>query len=173
MARHWPMLRDLVAVLVALLRNQDDNGMDFYFTSSKIKYGPFKEPKDFLDTINQMKPKRTVLRNIIAESESKERADDIREALSQVLNLIGDSGYDRKLTLIILTDGIWRGVSQKRTVANLIVSCIERWGDRDPNLLENRGLSLQFVQFGDDKDATDEFKYMDDEIATWDGAKLP
>jgi hypothetical protein len=170
MAKHWPRVRDLVAVLVTLLHGQDDDGMELYFTSSTKKYGPYSEPKDFVDRINEKKPKEKEEENV-----QKQTEDDIREVLFHILNLVGKPTYERKLTLIILTDGIWKDISQKRTVANGIVHWLERWEDRQSlkDMLRQRGLSIQFVQFGDDEDATREFDYMDNRLVKSDGTKLP
>lgn len=187
MGQHWPMVRGLVSVLTALLYGQDANGMDIYFTSSSERYGPFTEPVQFTNLINKMKAiNRT---SIIGEqgprrSPTNDRADDIRESLGEILSLVAtpskqrtNKHYTRKLTIIIFTDGCWDGITRKRTVAERIVSWIDQWEDEDHlhKMLENenRGLSIQFVQFGNDKEATIEFEYMDNELANIDGTPLP
>lgn len=174
MAKHWPRVRELVATLVTLLHGQDDNGMEMYFTSSETKHGPITEPFQFVDIINQMKPKVEISQDRASISEAK-RADDIRKALAQILSLVGQTTYKRKLTLIILTDGIWKGISNRRTVADRIVTSFQEWQDEDilKEMLEIRGLSIQFVQFGDDKAAEMEFEYMDNHLVKSNGEKLP
>lgn len=177
MGEHWPRARELVAVIVALLHGQDDNGMEIYFTSSTKKFGPFTEPKQFTDIINRMRPRATEAGRGEVDDEGSEKkdqgsmqhetADDIRDVLQHILSLVGKKDYDRKLTLIILTDGVWKGVGDKKSVAKQIANWLERWEDRKAlkKLLLVRGLSLQFVQFGNDPDATEQFEYMDDHLA--------
>ena len=177
MESHWPRVRELVAVIVALLYGQDDNGMEIYFTSSMDPFGPFSEPKDFVRVINKMKPKAAPSPDEADETilDEANRADDIRKVLFHILGLVGKKGYKRKLTLIILTDGLWKGISDKRTVANGIVNCLEQWQDEKAlrEMLKVRGVSLQFVQFGKDEAARKEFTYMDDHLVNSKGRRLP
>lgn len=188
MCQHWPMMRSLVIVLAALLYGQDDNGMDIYFTSSNTRHGPFTEPTEFVKIINKMEPAerypKTDKQGRKRSLNDDGRANDIRTSLNEILSLVGTQpkhmtkeNYTRKLTLIIFTDGRWVGIKKKRTVAEQIVHWVNRWGDKDhlQKMLENenRGLSFQFVQFGNDKQATKEFEYMDNDLANTDGTRLP
>jgi hypothetical protein len=174
MLEYWPMLRQLVAVLVALLHGQDDNGMEIYFTSSTNKFGSFTEPKDFVDTINAMKPGDKDARKRAGSTEDA-NPDDITDVLLHLLGLAGKAVYKENFTLIVLTDGIWKGIQKKRTVANGIVNCLERWENKTSmkDKLGVRGFSIQFVQFGNDKDASEEFGYMDDDLKYNDGTTVP
>jgi hypothetical protein len=177
MAEHWPMARNLVSVLAALLYEQDDNGMDLYFTSTTKKCGTFGEPQAFANAINEMRPRTDSSPEIRTQLTAKDstKADDIRFTLSHILDLIGESGYRRKTTLLILTDGVWKGISRKRTVADKITNQMQQWADRGTmkSLVFNRGLSIQFIQFGDDDEATAEFDYLDNRLADSEGNLLP
>ncbi|KAL2075033.1 hypothetical protein VTL71DRAFT_8813 [Oculimacula yallundae] len=178
MGKYWPWARDLVAVLVALLHGQDDNGMEIYFTSSTKTYGPFTEPNEFVSIINQMNPKTRQSDNLQEQGDNharQEKADDIRKVLGRILDKVGEETYHRKLTLIILTDGVWKGITEKRTVAEMIVSKLEMWYDKAllKEMMQDRGVSLQFVQFGNDPQASAVFGLMDDNLRASDGKKIP
>src|SRR3569833_1791089 len=100
--------------------------------------------------------------------------NDIREVLGHVLGQ-WRSTYKRKLTLIVLPDGIWPNIGWKRTVANRIVTFLETWDDKSElkKMLRKRGLSIQFIQLGDDPDARAELENMDDSLMSSVGVKLP
>ncbi|KAH6661990.1 hypothetical protein B0J14DRAFT_311898 [Halenospora varia] len=177
MEDHWHRIRELVAVMVALLYGQDDNGMELYFTSSAKKFGPFTEPYQFVEKINEMRPNRP-RRNLPKHGDMGqeiENSDDIREVLFDILNLVGKGMYRRKLTLIIFTDGVWKDINDKRTVAHGIANRLQIWEDKPAlkQMVEARDISLQFVQFGDDWQATEEFKYLDNDLTKPDGTPLP
>ena len=199
MAKHWIWARDLLAVLVAFLYGQDDDGMELYFTSSKKPVGTLHQPKEFvalmnsnipiIDDVEQTPVNRTststtetsmARSNTMLTSASQESdPDDIREVLGEIL-----AGWSkkylkqqRKLTLIVLTDGIWKTPSarSKRMVANGIIHSLERWQDKGPlnEQLSSRGLSIQFIRFGNDPDAIQELDWMDDHLTATDGTILP
>lgn len=82
----------------------------------------------------------------------------------------------KKLTLIVLTDGVWAGVDKKGIVANGIVYAVETAQNRGGSLkkeLGQRGLSIQFVRFGNDEEAIAELDYMDNSLRGTDGQPLP
>lgn len=177
MGVHWSRVRELIGVLVAMLNAQDDNGMEIYFTSCAKPFGPLHEPKQFVDIVNKMRPKDppdNSERNEAVWAEAA-RANDIRKVLMEILHMIGNTVYQRKVTLIILTDGIWSGIGAKRTVADRIVNFLEQWQDERSlkGKLKSRGVSIQFIQFGDDEDAKNELKYLDDELENSEGHRLP
>jgi hypothetical protein len=159
--------------------------MELYFTSSPDKLGPFTEPKQFVELINRNKPRESPSDNSqgrwSTSATTRETADDIRVVLGRILDKVGDPDkvgeqtYNRKLTLIILTDGIWKGIGDKRGVADTIVSKLGMWIDKIPlkELMDERGLSLQFVRFGDDRSAREELEYLDDNLTNSRGERLP
>jgi len=202
MAKHWIWARELLAVLVAFLYGQDDDGMELYFTSSKKPVGTFHQPKEFVALMNKNAPiaddvehasvnrsnispmDTSVARSstvLTSASNASNEADpeDIREVLGDILD--GWSRkylkQQRKLTLIVLTDGIWKTPSArtKRMVANEIIRSLEKWQDKEylNEQLGSRGLSIQFIRFGNDRDAIQELDWMDNHLTATDGTKLP
>lgn len=168
-----------MAVIAAILHGQDKDGIDLYFTSSKQKYDNRVDPKDFVDMINAMNPEKRKASSAMSSGSSSSHgahdpADDIRDVLGHIL---GSVRPDKKLTLLIFTDGIWRGISRKRTVAENITQVLHSWQDKPAmNQLLNseiRGLSIQFIQFGDDEAAAVEFDYMDNRLTNSDMERMP
>ncbi|KAK3365510.1 hypothetical protein B0T24DRAFT_636000 [Lasiosphaeria ovina] len=201
MDEYWLWAMDLVSVLVAFLYGQDDDGMELYFTSSRAPVGSFHEPKQFIEAMSRMKPKPRsrlggspsaptpsalppgspfIMRTGTTSTTSSNQLDqeDIRESLAEILEQWGRKHAKKekkKLTLIILTDGVWPGISKKETVANEIIRALEKWQDKVPlkEQLGSRGLSIQFVRFGDDPKAIEILDWMDNELSTMNGEQLP
>ncbi|KAK3325925.1 hypothetical protein B0H66DRAFT_143467 [Apodospora peruviana] len=134
MAEHWLWAMDLVSILVAFLYGQDDDGMELYFTSSRKPEGTFREPCEFIEATHRMKPvsisgpttpsattaqppiNPSILRTVTTSTSSSNEfyREDISESLESILDQWSRKHAKRekkKLTLIILTDGIWSGVS--------------------------------------------------------------
>ena len=72
----------------------------------------------------------------------------------------------RKMTIIVLTDGKWKDMTNKLAVDNKIVGFCQRLRALRPNSLEEdeRRLSIQFVQFGEDAQATHRLRRLDDQL---------
>jgi hypothetical protein len=199
MSEHWIFARELLAVLTAFLYGYDRDGMELYFSSSRKHFGPFHEPKEFVDAMDKMRPKPTEAANrgealkqpefgsaflpstivrsgtqSTASSTGETDADDIRTVLNELINAWRKQ-YKKHLTVIILTDGVWPSVAQKKTVTNLITTHIEMWKDQKKlkKELDERGLSFQFVRFGDNKEAIDELDRMDNYLMASDNTSLP
>jgi hypothetical protein len=188
MAKYWVFARHLVSLLVALIYDQDDDGMELYFTSSKEPIRKLREPREFVDAMNKMRPRsesekhndslpniaETIYRSATGFTASEptitgdahsSHADDIRYTLVHILQRWQED-YKRKLTLIVFTDGVWKDVKEKKTVADNLIVQLSTWQDRDElkTKLKDRDLTIQFVQFGDNSEATKLFKWMDDEL---------
>lgn len=205
MTEHWIYARDLVSVLVAFLHGQDDDGIDLYFTASSQPVGTFHEPKQFVEEMNKHRPydgsqpkfsdTQSLLGNTPSEfvppqsipragtastASSSELGEtrNINEVLDGILRPWSTGfheGDKKKLTLIVLTDGIWAGVRNKRIVASCIKNAVETALNRGPlrKQLGQRGLSIQFVRFGNDPQAMEILDYMDNHLAGDDGKPLP
>lgn len=115
-------------------------------------------------------------------SSSSDLSANIYEVLKEILRDWSnrflkkeDKKEKKKLTLIVLTDGIWAGVLRKSIVAREITNAVENAQSRGSlrKQLGQRGLSIQFVRFGNDPDAVAELDYMDNDLAGEDGEPLP
>lgn len=109
---------------------------------------------------------------------SNETSENINEVLYGILRNWSTSFMKKekkKLTLIVLTDGVWSGVHKKGIVANGITHAVETAQGKGSlrKQLGQRGLSIQFVRFGNDVEAIRELDYMDDNLTGTDGQPLP
>ncbi|KAJ0103838.1 uncharacterized protein J7T55_000466 [Diaporthe amygdali] len=203
MAEHWIYARELLSVLVAFLYGQDDDGIDLYFTSSSELVGTFHEPKQFFQEMNnhcpshgshrEFKAGQTSIQDLQSDfipSDSIPRAtttstassNEVNENITHVLDgILGNWSSNfikkekKKLTLIILTDGIWSGVRNKGTVKGGIVHAVERAQNQGAlrKQIGERGLSIQFVRFGHDEEAIAKLEHMDNNLEDTDGQPLP
>ncbi|KAH6656535.1 hypothetical protein BKA67DRAFT_531800 [Truncatella angustata] len=142
---------------------------------------PSSEPPSMarIPSMYKTTPPRTNTHATTSSTASNElNAEDIRDSLREILDNWGSRQFKKKgkkLTLIIFTDGIWNDVKQKQSVSRQIVSLLEWWLDKNTHKeqLENRGLSIQFVRFGNDTDAIEELDRMDKNLTMSDGTQLP
>jgi hypothetical protein len=192
MATHWMWARDLLSVLVALLYGQDSDGMDLFFTSSTRKQGNYTEPRQFFDAMTKMTPEDVTQSHLsdgkpaTGETSGSARRklsvdagsdadpslplsttayadpNDISKSLNAILEM-WTTRYKRKLTILILTDGVWSSIKSRHTVADWIGIYLQKKMDdeRFKDKVEKRYLSIQFIQFGDDARTAREMALMD------------
>jgi hypothetical protein len=193
------MVEALASVLVALLYKQDSDGMELFFTSSSEPVGTFTLPQQFYEEITRMRPVSsdeqtqsiTVESQAATSSPTRDHVDedirsetssnssggpdiDIRDVLGHILGPSGRAKYNRKLTVLILTDGVWNGIP-KRKVADKLAALLDRWLEKSKSesKLRKRKLSVQFIHFGDNPEAEEELKRMDNNLTDKQGNVLP
>jgi len=67
------------------------------------------------------------------------------------------------MTLIILTDGLWKGAASSDDVENLIAGFITNLNERLKKW-ESRWFSIQFVSFGEDEEALKRLDKLDNDM---------
>jgi hypothetical protein len=177
MADSWPQATELLDVLVRKARNLDENGMDLYFTHTKGKPNA---------VVRRQKDGKLVRAPTLPRVDSKNDAAKFNEAmkdpdsrpvsgaktdLSLMLDFLLDkyimhirdigTNKAKKQTIIVLTDGKW-GLDK---VSKVIKDFVNKWKGLDRDNLESRSVGIQFVQFGDDLDATLRLEYLDNKLA--------
>lgn len=99
-----------------------------------------------------------------AKREAKSRPYHIETNMANTLNHIFDRylvDARRRMTLVILTDGIWNGTLESKGVERAIADFLKK-----PALaqrLEKRWFTIQFIAFG--SDIPNILKHLDDDIA--------
>jgi hypothetical protein len=162
MAKHWTAAADIVELLVHHGTKFDDNGVDFYVTNYVTDPDTFcKGQRDF----------HSIKKSMHQAYPKLQYATDMPEQLGKLfrsniadLMLAQRKGRPlRKMTFFILTDGEWAGTDNRDAVGDKIVSFVSRafsiLGD-----LEDRAVSIQFIQFGRDEVATETLRQLDDEL---------
>lgn len=163
MTEHWSSAVNIVELIVDRARDFDPNGVDFYVTN-------FVTDPDV--TVNGQKDFAVIKKAMDMAAPKPEYATDMAGQLGALFASIMTnlkvqqrrSIDPRKMTFFILTDGIWSGTENRDAVGDKIVSFVQRafkiLGD-----LEDRAVSIQFIQFGRDEQATKDLKRLDDELS--------
>jgi hypothetical protein len=143
-------------------KGQDKNGMDLYFTIGSVnvkkcdRKGPFSEAMKMARPQDKMHTDIRTRLGIIFDGYCREAK----------INTTANKNA-RNLTIIILTDGIWAGTADKDEVRRKIVNFIDSLNNV-VGTHGNRPVSIEFVQFGDDPEATDRLRSLDNDLK-WQG----
>ena len=156
MRKDWFQATYTLETLVMKAHGLDPDGMDLTFTTGKIKVEGKEEPKAFVQAMKDGYPKEHVATNMV-ESLSKILNEYIRKLRSRDQT----SSSTNTVTLIVLTDGLWDGTTQKEHVKEKIVEFLQELERLRLNNIEFRPFSIEFVQFGHDADATRRLKDLD------------
>lgn len=158
MGEHWYEATELLDVLVKKAKGLDDDGMDLKFTTGNITLDGENSASKFRDRMNAARPKMR----------SQERAHtDLRSSLGNILHGYISrlkhypSGNVKDVVLLILTDGIWAGMEKKDEVGQHIKKFSNELKALDYDL-KQRPFSVEFIQFGNNKLATQRLRYLDD-----------
>ncbi|KAI9767404.1 MAG: hypothetical protein M1839_004508 [Geoglossum umbratile] len=151
MRRHWYEATYLLETLVRKAAGQDTDGMDLTFTSGSARVERGKSASKFREAMQ---------RDDVRPNDS--RVTDVRSSLGTIFKDYEMSkGKVKDLTIIILTDGKWEGVRDKYEVDNMVI----QFGKK---LKGYRPVGIEFVQFGNDRDATYRLRRLDMDLK-WQG----
>jgi hypothetical protein len=156
MKQHWAIATQVLITLAMKIGPLDKDGLDLIYTIGhnhnlkEIKGwsipGKFKTSmRDVGEEINHM------------------YKTNMKEALEKVFDKYTDTS--KKMTLIVLTDGLWEGCANKDDVEKLIASFLTKLKPRLKKW-ESRWFSIQFVSFGEDVHALDRLRKLDDNMPT-------
>ena len=160
----WWEAKFLLETLLEKARGLDENGIDVMFTIGSDK-----------DNLQNQKGKSKImaLMNNMGARPQKGHGNhtDMTEVLGKIfkkyiVHAKRNTHYKlpvNNLTLIVLTDGIWAGTRNKHEVSAKIVNFSKEL-ERTIGSLEERPVSIQFIQFGYDIDATARLKALDDNL---------
>ncbi|KAJ9602690.1 hypothetical protein H2200_012884 [Cladophialophora chaetospira] len=175
MAEHWPQATELLDVLVKKAKNLDENGMDLYFTHTNGKpnavFDRQGEGKVRISTFPKVDGKKDVakFKEAMKVPDSKPvpaAKTDMSLMLGFLLDMyikqLKDVGTNKakKQTIIILTDGKW----ELDKVSEVIKDFVNDWKGLDRDKIKSRSMGIQFVQFGNDPDATLRLDYLDNKL---------
>ncbi|KAL8922484.1 MAG: hypothetical protein Q9172_003549 [Xanthocarpia lactea] len=166
MKRHWAWTKFLLRTLVQKVAGQDENGLDLSFTLGQQKLE------------NEKSTSRLWERRMREATPMSEARTDMKAPLHEIL-----SGYlqrvkhqqryqptkqCRKLTLIIMTDGVWAGMGKNQHAVNDIIVKFIHGLESLVGDLVHRPVSIEFIQFGDDPEATYRLRRLDTDMK-WKG----
>lgn len=176
MSDHWPQATELLDVLVRKARNLDENGIDLYFTHENGKPNAvLSRGKGSADIRAPTFPKVNGKNHVAKFKEAMRTAKPgpshgAKTDLSMMLGFLLDKYIThledfgiknaRKQTIIVLTDGNWELDKVSATIEDFVF----RWSGLARDRLESRSICIQFVQFGNDPDATRCLQYLDNKL---------
>jgi len=168
MEPYWNEATALLKQLVQKAAGQDKDGMDLTFFAGEFKVRGKKDPSHFTTAMKkkEVKPMTTVpadIRKVLAKifRSYLEQLDEKKHTKKSSLPSWRKPGR-KDLTLIILTDGTWEAIIDKDDVKKMIVTFARELTDRLS--LEHRPVSIQFIQFGSNKDAEVRLRELDNDL---------
>lgn len=170
MTPFWYEATYLLDTLVMKACGQDKNGMDLQFTSGQVTVDGWEGGMGKMLRAFKADKFNDAMRNVEARPIPGNHTD-ITISLGQILNAylseakrqIRMNQEPRDLTLIVLTDGIWAGTKNKDAVRSLIVNFSKKLMDIFSGI-KQRPVSIEFIQFGHDEDATNRLWILDNRL---------
>lgn len=162
MGKHWSDVRRLLKALAWLVSRDDDNGMELRFLISNKKCTS-KDPTKLVDHLGKTER--------LGKSNINERLGEVLEdycdswdtwkksqerssmKLYQTLFQIGRK--PKKLSVYVLTDGIWQPKSDAADSIRPMIDRLEEW-----KVPSNR-VGIQFIRFGDNPDSIQKLNRLD------------
>lgn len=162
----WAHVNFAITTLVMKAKGVDENGMDLSFTNGSVKLKNSNDHKKFEEKMKQNggKPLHDI-KNPTHTDMIKSLGEIMQEYIGRASICKKDGKTIRKLTVIILTDGLWEArKGDYQGVANKIIAFQKHLRDAQGDSLRDRQVTFQFVQFGYDRQATLWLKHFDDEL---------
>lgn len=159
-------MKDLVEILCSLVSDIDKDGFDLSFTTGPVQLKQKSSARAVKSTLDndQAKP-------------SPDSHTDMSQALDRVLGHLSrrlksssknakQNNTTKNFTLIVLTDGVWRGMKEPHAVEDTIIrrmnEITRQLGNATGNSKKNsRAVTIQFIQFGRDEAATNRLHLLD------------
>lgn len=176
MADSWPQATELLDVLVKKAKNLDENGMDLYLTHTNGRPNAVLSRRKDGELIRAATPPKVDGKKDVTKFKEAMKLADSRPVpraktdMSLMLEFLLDkyimhiknvgTNNAKQQTIIVLTDGKW----EVDKVSEVIKRFVNKWKGLDLDKIESRSMGIQFVQFGDDRDATLRLEYLDNEL---------
>jgi hypothetical protein len=154
MKQHWGVATTVLTTLAMKIGPLDTDGLDLIYTiGSNFNLEEVKGwsiPKTFKSSMQAA-----------GERVNEMYKTNMKETLEKIFDRYTDTS--KKMTLIVLTDGLWEGCVHDNDVEKLIADFIT---NLKPKLKkwESRWFSIQFVSFGEDLHALERLRRLDDDM---------
>jgi hypothetical protein len=158
MKPYWREADELLGVLMDTAYGIDDDGVDFSDTNGQVQISGANSKtriqramKDAGPQMGMRTDMRSALGSLFADYYRK-LSDNYRSHLPL-----------KKMTVIVLTDGLWEGTAEKKDVETNIVDFVRKVFDIF-GTLEERPVTIQFIQFGQNVEATARLRFLDKDL---------
>ena len=75
-----------------------------------------------------------------------------------------NKGAVSSLTIVVLTDGLWAGMNNQNELEDKIVEFHKSLEKAMDGMRGDRQVSIQFIQFGDNEEAKERLRRLDDDM---------
>ncbi len=156
MKPYWREADELLGVLMDTAYRIDDDGIDFSDTNGQVQIFGTNDKTRIQKAMKDAEPQGSM-------------RTDMRVALGSLFAEYHRKLYElhrshqplRKMTVIVLTDGLWEGTLEKEDVEKNIVDFVQKVFDIF-GTLEERPVTIQFIQFGQNSEATSRLRFLDE-----------
>lgn len=178
MKRYWTEATYLLETLVLLAKLFDDDGMDLYFPFSTLQNKRARRTNEdpFKPAVKGKKDETNFVKAMQDHSPNG-KAADITQSIQHIFDEFFEmrkpkqrpwaraSEATKALTLIILTDGIWKGMENPNGINRYVENLLKELSKRGSlGSGDERSVSIEFIQFGDDPEATERLRALDDDM---------
>ncbi|KAH8807981.1 kinase-like domain-containing protein [Xylogone sp. PMI_703] len=161
MVPHWSEATSLVETLVKKAAGQDPDGPDLQFTMGTHELKSEKRADAFKKAMKHKNAKPGKYVTDITVPLGK-IFDEYLEKIIRSKS-IPHRAEVKEMTVIVLTDGLWEGVKVKTDVDDLIVKFVQKLSELTNGFIR-RQMSIEFIQFGKDPEATKRLKRLDNQL---------
>jgi len=154
MRQHWAVATEVLTTLAMKIGPLDKDGLDLIYTIGS-KHN-LQEVKGWAI----QKTFKSSMQHAGSEIDYRYKTN-MKETLEKIFDSYTDTS--KKMTLIVLTDGLWEGCVNSNDVEKLIASFITKLKPRLKKW-ESRWFSIQFVSFGDNEQALGRLQKLDDNM---------
>jgi hypothetical protein len=162
MQEYWPQAKYLLETLLMKVEGIDEDGVDLIFTQGSVSA---TNTKGITKVMTKMD-----------EPEATPMAGVYTDMIASLQNILDDYTLEaqrkgrymqrlKKMTIVILTDGIWGNTPDKDGVGRSIVGFVKKLEGIIGRRLTDRSVSFEFIQFGKDLSTTSRFAYLDDKLS--------
>jgi hypothetical protein len=156
MKPHWAVATRVLITLAMKIGPLDNDGLDLIYTIgtnyNRKEVKGWAIPKTFRNSMQGS-----------GEEINHMYKTNMKETLEKIFDKYTDTS--KKMTLIVLTDGLWEGCANNDDVEKLIASFLTKLKPRLKKW-ESRWFSIQFVSFGENEPALDRLRKLDDNMPT-------
>lgn len=147
----WNDTRAALEAIVPICTEQDQDGVDIHFLNSKNGQNNVTTKEAVLKIFNSVEP-----------NDNTPTGKRLREILEPYVASVEKSEEPVKpLNLIVITDGRSTDEEEENNLVQVIVEIAKRLDKRKASLTQ---LGIQFLQVGDDEDATNTLRKLDNDL---------
>ncbi|KAL8706255.1 MAG: hypothetical protein Q9201_000692 [Fulgogasparrea decipioides] len=161
MRSHNEKVRNVLELLSSLTERYDPNGLDLYFTTHYKNYRPSSN-REVLKIFDEHPPRglpdmRARFASIIEPYQARFGK---RNIVSRLLRRSSTpSRGPRRLSLYVLTDGVWDPECNLITEIKALVASLQK------EAMANKYIGIQFIRFGEDAEGRKRLETLDSELA--------